>query len=94
MGDNIWYPVFSPIDSTTSTVIFYSSYRGQNWGALPVSDEFSELSFDITFSNENDGFISGYDGITATSSDGGVGVTQFTMKSFRLSIQNVLKVSR
>jgi photosystem II stability/assembly factor-like uncharacterized protein len=71
VGDNIWYPVFSPMDSTTSTVILHSSDRGQNWVTLSVPDEFSESFFGITFSNENDGFISGYDGITAASSDGG-----------------------
>ena len=71
VGDNIWYPVFSPEDSTTSSIILHSSDRGQNWVTLPVPDEFSESFFGITFSNENDGFISGYDGITAASSDGG-----------------------
>jgi photosystem II stability/assembly factor-like uncharacterized protein len=72
VGDNIWYPVFSPQDSTTSTVILHSSDRGQNWVTLPVPDEFSEYNISITFSNENDGFIStDYPYLTSVSSDGG-----------------------
>jgi len=71
VGDNIWYPVFSPDDSTTSSVILHSSDRGQNWVTLPFPDEFSESYIPLTFSNENDGFISNRNGLTSTSSDGG-----------------------
>ena len=71
VGDNIWYPVFSPEDSTTNTVILHSSDRGQNWVTLPVPDDFSESYIRITFSNENDGFITNGDGVTSVSSDGG-----------------------
>ena len=70
-GDNIWYPVFSPEDSTTNTVILHSGDRGQNWVTLPVPDDFSESYIRITFSNENDGFITNGDGVTSVSSDGG-----------------------
>ena len=71
VGDNIWYPVFSPEDSTTNTVILHSSDRGQNWVTLPVPDEFSESYSSLTFSNENDGFLSNGNGLTSISSDGG-----------------------
>ena len=71
VGDNIWYPVFSPDDSTTSNIILHSSDRGQNWVTLPFPDEFSESYIPLTFSNENDGFISNKNGLTSTSSDGG-----------------------
>ena len=71
VGDNIWYPVFSPDDSTTSNIILHSSDRGQNWVTLPFPDEFSESYIPLTFSNENDGFISNRNGLTSTSSDGG-----------------------
>ena len=71
VSDNIWYPVFSPEDSTTNTVILHSGDRGQNWVTLPVPDDFSESYIQITFSNENDGFITNGDGVTSVSSDGG-----------------------
>lgn len=71
VGDSIWYPVFSPEDSTTNSLILHSSDRGQNWTSLSVPDDFSETVFAITFANSNDGFISSVNGFSSTTSDGG-----------------------